>query len=164
MSRTFLGTSSTIYFMIVIGFGHYFSFLDFFLLILTPPLWLEGGWNFIYWPSVKEPFFWMSNAIGWTNPRKLSCVCRMITRVCALESLWSKLTSEYPSYGLATSRKFSAGVWNFVRRKLGVSKTAKNHRFQTLRRYIGKNRRFLQLKHKNGAAQATMKTPSDELR
>ena len=113
---------------------------------------------------LKEPFFWMSNAIGWTNPRKLSCVCRMITRVCALESLWSKLTSEYPSYGLATSRKFSAGVWNFVRRKLGVSKTAKNHRFQTLRRYIGKNRRFLQLKHKNGAAQATMKTPSDELR
>ena len=114
--------------------------------------------------KLKEPFFWMSNAIGWTNPRKLSCVCRMITRVCALESLWSKLTSEYPSYGLATSRKFSAGVWNFVRRKLGVSKTAKNHRFQTLRRYIGKNRRFLQLKHKNGAAQATMKTPSDELR
>ena len=85
----------------------------------------------------------MSNAIVWTKLRRAVCVCRMITRVGAFESWWSKLTFEYPSYGLATSRKFSAGVWNFLRRKFGVSKTAINRRFQTLRRYIEKKRRFL---------------------
>ena len=53
--------------------------------------------------------------------------CRIDMRVGAFESLWSELTSEYPSYGLLTSRKFSASAWSWVYVILGCSKRAQNH-------------------------------------
>ena len=79
------------------------------------------------------------------------CVCRMITRVGAFESWWSKLTFEYPSYGLATPRKFSAAVWSCKRWKFGVSKIAINHTFQPFRKYIlGRKEDFFNSNQRTG--------------
>ena len=47
---------------------------------------------------------------------------RMITTVCAFESLWSEVTFEYIQHGYSTSRKFSVDAWSWAIENLQAPK------------------------------------------
>ncbi len=68
--------------------------------------------------SLKEPFFRGENKFVDKNV----CGCRMITRVCAFESLLPKVTFEFSSLGLAIHRKFCCGHLKLISLKISSPK------------------------------------------
>ena len=62
----------------------------------------------------------------WTKLVRASCIASNLTRVRAFERLLAGVSFKYPSYGLATSRKFSVGTWSWGPPNFWVSKRAQN--------------------------------------
>ena len=62
----------------------------------------------------------------WTKKVRAPCIPSNLMRVRAFERLLTGVSFKYPSYGLATSRKFSVGTWSWGPPNFWVSKRAQN--------------------------------------